>query len=126
MKSSFVKTGVTIKGMSKFEKLLEDMPEKVKDEAEYALSRACLDLQGKAQRLAPVLHGDLRGSAFSEVNGLDGVVGFVEPYALRQHEEVGYRHPKGGEAKFLETPYKENVEKYINSISAAMKRGSGG
>jgi hypothetical protein len=58
-----------------------------------------LDLQGKAQRRAPVDTGALRGSAFTNLYrqaGSDAFtvdVGFSEKYALRQHEEIGWHHP---------------------------------
>ena len=29
-------------------------------------------------------------------------VSYNTPYACRQHEEIGWRHPGGGEAKYLE------------------------
>lgn len=40
------------------------------------------------------------------------------PYALRQHEELGYKHPKGGQAKFLEQPFSENEQKYIDMLKS--------
>lgn len=113
---------ITIKGMPELQKLLKIMPGNTNDAVHKELQKITLDLQGKAQRLAPIDLGDLRGSAFAEVDGLDGVVGFTEPYALRVHEGVGFRHPKGGEAKYLETPYKENADKYADAIGKAAKK----
>ena len=113
---------IEIKGMAELQKTLKGMPAKTESAVHKELQKITLDLQGKSQKLAPVDTGDLRGSAFAEVDGLDGTVGFTEPYALRQHEEVGYRHPKGGEAKYLETPYKENAGKYAEAIIATSKK----
>lgn len=81
-----------------------------------ALRRIVLDLRGKAQRLAPVKKGFLRRSAFSESNATSGTVGFTEIYATRQHEETTWHHPKGGQAKYLEDPYRENLPKYLKSL----------
>jgi len=80
-----------------------------------------LDLQGKSAKLAPVDTGDLRNNCnadLSKVNGskASATVGYSLPYALRQHEELGYNHPKGGQAKFLEQPFLENEKKYIDKI----------
>ena len=115
-------TYVKIEGMDEFRQVIKDMPEETANEIEKELVKICLSLQGKAQLLAPVDKGDLRGSAYSEVNGLDGIVGFATDYALKQHEEMGYNHPKGGQAKYLEQPYKENVDKYIEALRNAIKK----
>jgi hypothetical protein len=98
-------TQVTITGLDELKRKLAQMPISVNAAAEKQLSIVCEDLRGKAAELAPIDTGDLRGSSYAEVNGLDGVVGFGEIYALRQHEETQLRHPKGGQAKFLEQPY---------------------
>jgi len=61
-------------------------------------------------------------------------VGYSLVYALRQHEELNYAHDRtdgfkradgttwnmvaGGQAKYLETPFKENEKKYIAMIEA--------
>lgn len=108
--------------LSKFESLKNGM----RTEAENTLEIIALDLKGKAQDLAPVDTGDLKGSAFHEVKDLEATIGFKEPYAMRQHEEVGFRHPKGGQAKFLEQPLKENAMMYVNHFTETIKRLIGG
>lgn len=113
---------IEIKGMAELQAAFKKMPSNAESAVKKELKIITLDLQGKAQKLAPVDTGDLKGSAFAEIDGLNGTVGFTEPYALRQHEEVGYRHPKGGEAKYLETPYKENAGKYADAIIAEVKK----
>lgn len=82
-----------------------------------------LDLQGKSAKLAPVDTGDLRNNCNADLSKANGskasaTVGYSLPYALRQHEELGYNHPKGGQAKFLEQPFLENEKKYIDKIKA--------
>ena len=49
---------------------------------------------------------------------LSAEIGYSLPYALRQHEELGYNHPKGGQAKFLEQPFAENEQKYIDMLKS--------
>lgn len=70
-----------------------------------------LEVQGEAQRQAPVREGILRASAATETRAEGSLavrtsVTFSTPYAARQHEELTYRHPKGGKAKYLEDPLK--------------------
>lgn len=113
-------TKVTITGLDELKAKLSKMPISVNAAAERQLNIVCQDLRGKAAELAPVDTGDLRGSSFAEVDGLDGTVGFSEQYALRQHE-MDYRHPKGGQMKYLETPYEDNRDKYIDFIGKAVK-----
>ncbi len=53
-------------------------------------------------------------------------ISFNTPYAWRQHEELGYNHPRGGKAKYLETPFNANKKKVIKyaelKIKEALKR----
>lgn len=103
-----------------------------------------LDLLGKAVRDAPVDTGDLRGSgtaAFGDnviaegtkegsviVTGRAGrsakpevTVGFSVPYAHRQHEDLEYHHPRGGKAKYLEDPLKQNAKQYVRHIAEKVR-----
>lgn len=106
------------------------------------------DLLGRAQRLAPIEEGTLRGSAELAivVNGrriagagaiaaargaviaaassgdlrtIEAEVAFTEVYAARQHEELDWIHPLGGQAKYLEQPLNEQAERYGRIIQAA-------
>lgn len=109
-------------GQKELEKILDGMTSKAEEAARKALIDDVNDLRGKAADLAPVDLGDLKGSAYAEVNGLAGEVGFTEPYATRQHEEVWFNHPKGGQAKYLETPYKKYIGNYIAHIKDFIAR----
>lgn len=95
--------------------------------AEKAMGEAMRDLQGRAQRLAPIDTGDLRASAQWAVThlpggGIAGGVAFPLPYAAAQHEGVGFEHPRGGEAKFLERPLKENADRYAKHIADSIEK----
>jgi hypothetical protein len=86
---------------------------------EKAIKEVTLDLLGKSVKLAPVKEGDLRGSGkadFSE-DGMTGVVSFGTVYARRQHEELTWKHPQGGQAKYLQQPFEENMEKYVQRLA---------
>lgn len=141
-------SNIQIEGMEAFRKLLLDLPVKAEKGAHAALKVCALDLMGKSIDIAPVMWGDLRGSAYASVGGsglvgkggadahsesvrlpipevygnLNAIVGFTEPYALVQHESVAMRHPEGGQAKFLETPFKANRDKYLKTIGDAIGR----
>jgi hypothetical protein len=52
--------------------------------------------------LVPVLDGDLRDSGKTTVDGNLAAIAFTDFKAPWQHERIGYRHPGGGQAKFLE------------------------
>lgn len=101
-----------------FSKLLSNM-DSVNNKA---LRDVGLDLLGKSVDLAPVDKGDLRGSGSSHFEDNTVTVGFSEPYAVSQHEHLEYEHPKGGQAKYLEKPFRENADKYINYIADANKK----
>ena len=78
-------------------------------------------------RQAPVDEGDLRRSAsavnLSGLGLIQAAVTFNRPYAVRQHEELGYRHPKGGKAKYLEDPMNSEAPTMLKIISATIARG---
>ena len=65
-----------------------------------------------SQRLVPVDTGTLRRSGIiipvrergSLIEVAMGYGGAASSYALRQHENLQYRHKKGQQAKYLETP----------------------
>ena len=62
--------------------------------------------------------------AFPEKIGKEKAVyiSFNTPYARRQHEEVGYNHPRGGKAKYLEVPFHRNKKKVVKYAELKMKK----
>lgn len=137
----------TIKGMKELDKALKKIPAGSETAVKKSLTDIALDLQGEAQRRAPVDTGDLRGSAYATVDGKDvtqnasadkhpktrrtskptakkmqAIVGFTEPYAIKQHEDLTLKHERGGEAKYLENPYKEKKDMYLKDIGDAVKK----
>lgn len=72
-----------------------------------ALYRLGVAILSDALPRTPVEFGVLRGSGYvSPPNGKDlsttVEVGFGTVYAVPQHERTDYRHPRGGEPKYLE------------------------
>lgn len=92
----------------------------IKTNVQKAVIENALDLQQKSQDSAPIKEGHLRASAYTTINNLSATVGFKEPYAHRQHEHEEYNHPKGGQAKYLTTPLKQNNKKYTDNIKDAV------
>lgn len=66
----------------------------------------------EAKELCPVDSGTLRQSGSVRANSKNKTVeiSFNTPYALKQHEEMSYNHPNGGQAKYLEQPFNERVK----------------
>jgi hypothetical protein len=47
-------------------------------------------------------------------------VGYVAPYAIKQHEDTTLNHPNGGQAKFLEQPAREHRQKMRDLVKDSM------
>ena len=89
-----------------------------------ALKKAALDLQGRSADEAPIDLGDLKGNAGIDDSKLQSdseiLIGYSLPYAVRQHEELDFNHPRGGKAKYLEDPYRANIKRYKDFIAKAI------
>lgn len=48
-----------------------------------------------------------------------------QPYAHRQHEELTWKHPHGGRAKYLEGPLFENAEELVHKIAGSLLTETG-
>ena len=70
-----------------------------------ATSEGLLDaaevVKQEAIQRTPLESGYLRNTATAKAEDLEAAVGFDGPYAIVQHENVGFHH-QDGEAKFLE------------------------
>lgn len=74
---------------------------------------------------APNDEGDLSGNCSVDKSKLDNLeikVGYSLPYALRQHEELGYKHQKKRKAKYLEDPYNEGKKSYLKNFATEIKK----
>jgi hypothetical protein len=67
--------------------------------------------------------GNEMKDAFTEKIGKEKAVyiSFNTPYARRQHEELGYNHPRGGKAKYLEDPFNRNKDKVLKYVAKQVK-----
>lgn len=83
--------------------------------AEYVLS--------EARAIVPIDEATLERSGVASVDRehLTAAVSFDTPYAVRQHEDMTYRHAPGRQAKYLEQPLVNN-RKTIQAIIAKQIR----
>lgn len=90
--------------------------------AQRGLGMAAEHVLTASQAQVPVLEGTLRASGVASQDGDTAAVSYNTPYAVRQHEELGYRHPRGGKAKYLEDPLTEEAKTVSAIISTEVKR----
>lgn len=50
-----------------------------------------------------------------------GTVSYNTKYAAVQHEQINYNHPRGGQAKYLESVLIENKDRILNIIADKMR-----
>lgn len=127
---------VEIKGFDSLKKALAEAEKRNPEVTTQKVTAIALDLAGRSAQQAPVDTGDLRNNCTAVINDsevfkeqrvtgsstpaekVEATVGYSLPYALRQHEELDYNHPKGGKAKFLEEPFLEKEQDYINLLES--------
>lgn len=109
------------------------------------LADALLFVAVESQQRAPVDTGDLRGSVlvtlgdstigtglangtFTSVTPIPdiasgGTVSYNTKYAATQHEHIEYDHPRGGQAKYLESVLVENTDRILQLIANGVLNG---
>lgn len=77
-----------------------------------------------SRRRVPLNEGTLErsGAATVDEQALTAGVSYDSKYAVRQHEELGYRHAPGRTAKYLEGPLTEEQSTVSNIIAAQVRR----
>lgn len=97
----------------------KEIADRIDTTAKNAVRGAAELLRDEAVQRTPVETGTLRATASVIPNGDDtAVVSYGTVYARRQHEEVGWQHPGGGEAKFLENAMhakRQDIARFIQS-----------
>lgn len=92
------------------------------------LTLTALRVQEIAVPRTPIDTGDLRSSLAvtpATQQTLESAVSTGLPYAVRQHEDLGYRHRAGG-PKYLESAALDVRVEMGRIISAAVQRAAGG
>ena len=78
----------------------------------------------EANRTVPLDQGPLQrsGGTYVDDAALEAVVYYNTPYAVRQHEELHYRHPKQGRAKWLELTVQEQRDRIQQIIATQIRK----
>lgn len=115
---------IEIQGLSELKAKLNQLARIAPETAKREIADIALDLAGKASDSAPVEFGDLRGDLANprKEGDLDWKVGSDLVYCAVQHEHTEFNHPRGGGAKFIERPFNENKDSYIDAIGEAIMR----
>jgi len=117
-----------VKGVDQVVRAMRDYSRRYPKQTAKALYTEGFGVQGLAMRLAPVEFAVLRASAYTAPPTLMGgtksievETGFGTEYAVKQHENLGYRHPRGGQAKYLETALKQRLAGMLPRLRSAIE-----
>ncbi|MEV0115540.1 hypothetical protein AB0H77_20230 [Streptomyces sp. NPDC050844] len=94
------------------------------DGAARGLRLAAEHVLARSRARVPIEEGTLERSGVATVDesSLTAAVSYDTVYAVRQHEELGYRHDAGRTAKYLEGPLNEQAGTVAEIIAAAVRR----
>lgn len=100
--------------------------QRIKDSTTRGVKLAAEHLRSEAVALTPINQGDLRASADVKLltgaqTGASAAVYYSIIYAARQHEETTWKHPRGGQSKFLQTAANREVDNIKNIVRQAVK-----
>ena len=140
-----IPSGEYLKGLDTVIGNIQSAVNKLDHGSTVGLADALLFVAGESQQRAPVDTGDLRGSVevtlddevyaqgVKGTNSTDvyivgelpesaskGSVSYNTSYAAVQHEQTAYDHPKGGQAKYLESVLVEHQSEIVNLIANGM------
>ena len=92
--------------------------------AAKGLKKAAEHLLQVSRELVPHEEGTLERSGTTAVDerNLRAAVSYDTPYALRQHEELTWKHDEGRQAKYLEEPMQTEQQAMREIIAAEIRR----
>lgn len=103
----------------------EELRRAVRRAAAEGLTAAAELILGEAIAIVPLDVSTLQDSGKvtpATPDNLRAIISFDTPYAVVQHERMDLHHPNGRQAKYLERPWRENFEKAMALVSAAISR----
>ncbi len=137
-----------LKGLNDVIGNIQEAVDSIEYGSSIGLADALLYVASESQQKAPVDTGDLRGSVLVELDGIktaegnsgggisisgnipdtavSGTVSFNTSYAADQHEHTEYDHPKGGQAKYLESTLTQNKDRILRLIADGITDKLGG
>lgn len=89
--------------------------------ASEGLTRALEHTLGEANKLVPLDEGPLQHSGKVTVVNLKGAISYDTPYAVRQHEELTWRHAPGRSAKYLEIPFNTERDVMLQLMAVSLR-----
>ncbi|MEV2249405.1 hypothetical protein AB0I94_02410 [Streptomyces sp. NPDC050147] len=70
----------------------------------------------------PLEEGTLERSGRVDVDGLNGAISYDTVYAVRQHEELTWKHLPGRQAKYLESAMNSEREVMLQLMAVTLRR----
>lgn len=101
----------------------DDVKKKVMTANEKAITLGLEFIKQESVKVAPKDTGMMEKSAQVKIaaDGKTGYVSYDTPYAIKQHEELDYRHAEGRIAKYLELPLQQNSKKALEIMGRVLK-----
>jgi hypothetical protein len=92
-------------------------------QASLGLQRALEHTLGVSKRLVPLEEGTLERSGRVNMLGeLQGQITYDTVYAVRQHEELTWKHLPGRQAKYLEQPMNTERDVMLRLMAVPLSR----
>ncbi|MEU7962366.1 minor capsid protein [Streptomyces sp. NPDC049097] len=90
--------------------------------ASEGLRRGLEHVLAESRKLVPLDEGTLERSGRADTDGLIGAVSYDTVYAVRQHEELTWRHAPGRSAKYLEIPMTRERDVVLRLMAVSLRR----
>ncbi|HQN48347.1 MAG TPA: hypothetical protein PL104_02685 [Caldisericia bacterium] len=117
---------VKIEGIEELQRNLKNLAKKNVETAKKAMTDIGYDLLMKSRAIVPIDKGILaQDSDAGFISETELIVtygmGMARDYAVIQHERLDFQHAPGREAKYLEKPFRENIQNYISTLAEKLK-----
>jgi hypothetical protein len=102
----------------------EDVKRRERAGRNKGLRLAAEHLLAESQRIVPIEEATLERSGVASVDESKGqaAVSYDTVYAVRQHEELTWRHDPGRQAKYLEQPFAAEQDVLHGIVAAQIRR----
>lgn len=120
--------GIQIDGFKELYQKMGLLEEEIDAAAIKGVRKLANIILGESQKLVPVETGTLKNSGTVSLDKKNKIatISYNTPYARKQHEDNTLKHPRGGQAKYLERPFNEKsdeLETYVgNEIDKVLRR----
>lgn len=94
----------------------------IRGAAERGVKKAAEHLLTESRKQVPIEEATLERSGVASTDGTRAAVSYDTVYAVRQHEELDWRHDPGRKAKYLEDPMHAEAPVIRAMIAREVKR----